>query len=168
MRRQILAWILACAPMALPAGAEEDKSFVIYRSLTPEVALELAQATLRACREAGYQAAVAVVDRGGALQVLLRDRLAGPHTPESARRKAFTAVSFRVNTGELGDATQAGKEASGIRHHPEVLMMGGGMVVWSRGEVVGGVGVSGAPGGKADEACAQKGLEAIRDKLDLF
>jgi len=167
MRYRCLMGALATA-LALPANAGDDKAFVTYRSLTPEVALELAQAALTACRDAGYQAAIAVVDRGGAMQVMVRDRLAGPHTPESARRKAFTAISFRTGTGELAEATQAGKEASGIRHHPEVLIMGGGLVIWSRGEVVGGIGVSGAPGGKADEDCAKKGLQAIQDKLDLF
>jgi uncharacterized protein GlcG (DUF336 family) len=166
MRAPLWIGVLAGIALAFPVGADE-KTFITYRSLTPEVALDVAKATVEACRNDNFQIAVAVVDRGGNVQVLLRDRFAGAHTPESARRKAFTAVSFRTDTGELAETTQAGKEASGIRHHPEVLMMGGGLVIWSRGEVVGGIGVSGAPGGRADEDCAKKGLATIRDKLDL-
>lgn len=149
-----------------PARADED-TFVRFRSLTPEAALELAQAALAACRAQGYQATVAVLDRGGTVQVLLRDRLAGPHTPETATRKAWTALSFRASTLEMAEVTQAGREASGIRFIPGTIMMGGGLPVWSRGELVGAIGVSGAPGGKADEHCAEKGIDAMRDRLEL-
>ncbi|MBF0248250.1 MAG: heme-binding protein [Alphaproteobacteria bacterium] len=145
-----------------PASAEGTFS---TKSLTPEVAVTLARATLEACRAQGFQVAVAVVDRGGNAQALIRDRFAGPHTPETAIRKAYTAVSFRANTTGLADNSQPGKESSGVRHIPGVLMLGGGVVVQSAGELIGGVGVSGAPGGKLDEDCALKGLEAIVDEL---
>lgn len=160
------AIVAAMAFAAAPAAADED-TFVRSRSLTPEAALDLAKAALAACRAQGYQATVAVVDRGGTVQVLLRDRLAGPHTPETATRKAWTALSFRASTLEMAEVTQAGREASGIRFIPGTIMMGGGLPVWSRGELVGAIGVSGAPGGKADEHCAEKGIEAMRDRLEL-
>ena len=76
--------------------------------LTPDTALKAAQAALKKCRDSGYQTAVAVVDRMGVLQVLIRDRFAGPHTPDMAKDKAYTAVSFRTN-GALAVGSVAGK-----------------------------------------------------------
>jgi uncharacterized protein GlcG (DUF336 family) len=167
-RRGRLA-LLAALLLAVAGGPTRgDQDFVHLRVMTPELALDLARETLAACREAGYQTAVAVTDRSGVVQALLRDRYAGPHTPDSATRKAWTAVSFRTDTLDLAEVTAAGREASGIRFLPGVLMMGGGMVVWSRGEMVGGLGVSGAPGGQADHECAAQGLAATLDRLELF
>lgn len=145
-------------------GAHAEGTFTT-KSLTPELAVKLAQATMAACRAEGYQVAVAVVDKGGNAQALIRDRFAGPHTPRTATLKAYTAVSFRANTLGLSDNSMAGKEASGVRDIPGVLMLGGGVVIETAGELVGAVGVSGAPGGSIDEACALKGLEAIVDEL---
>ena len=152
-----------------PVGvfANEPSLLFSQRSLTLEAALKVAQETMNACRQLGYQAAVAVVDRGGNLQVLLRDRFAGPHTPEVARKKAFTALSFRTNTMEMAENTQAGKPASGVRHVPGTLMLGGGVMIRAGGQLIGALGVSGAPGGQADEDCAEKGIASIQSDLDF-
>src|SRR5204862_3271596 len=88
--------IVALLLLAAPAGAQD--ALVSYKSLSPEIALELARVALSSCRERGFQVAVAVVDRFGVTQVLLRDRFAGPHTVTTATGKAWTAVSFRPNT----------------------------------------------------------------------
>src|ERR1700752_3372175 len=82
------------------ASARAQDAFVTFKALTPEVALELAQAALGECRKRGFQAAVAVVDRFGVTQVMLRDRFAGAHTPQTAAGKAWTAASFRTSTTE--------------------------------------------------------------------
>jgi uncharacterized protein GlcG (DUF336 family) len=140
---------------------------VAFKILTPEIASELAQATLRSCRASGYQVTVVVVDRFGILQIAIRDQLAGPHTVETARRKAWTASTFRTDTVTMADATQAGKEQSGVRHVPGVLMVGGGVPVEAAGVVVAGIGVSGAPGGKLDDKCARDGINAIIEKLEF-
>jgi uncharacterized protein GlcG (DUF336 family) len=150
-----------------PVQAEEKPLMFSQKSLTPEAALKVAQATLAACRKAGFQAAVAVVDRGGNMQVMLRDRFAGAHTPEVARKKAWTALSFRTNTVQMSENTQAGKPASGVRHVAGALMLGGGVMIRAGGELIGAIGVSGAPGGQADEDCAVKGLASIQDDLDF-
>ena len=146
-----------------PAAAEE--ALISFKVLTPETALELAQATLKACREKGYQVAVAVVDRSGTPQVMLRDRYAGTHTPGTATRKAWTATSFRTDTRSLAEETQAGKAQSGVRFVEGALMLGGGVLIEVGGSMVGAVGVSGAPSGELDDACARAGLEAIEEKL---
>lgn len=135
--------------------------------LTPETALKAAQAALKKCRDNGFQVAVAVVDRMGVPQVILRDRYAGAHTPRTARAKGYTAVSFRTNTTDLAAATQAGRPSSGIRHLPNVAAVGGGLMIEAGGSLLGAIGVSGAPGGKEDDDCASAGIAAIREDIEL-
>jgi uncharacterized protein GlcG (DUF336 family) len=148
----------------LAASAEGTHSIKL---LTPETALKAAQAALKKCRDNGFQVTVAVVDRMGVAQVLLRDRFAGPHTMEMARAKAYTAVSFRTNTTALAEATQAGRPQSGVRQLPGVAAVGGGLMIEAAGALLGGIGVSGAPGGKEDDACAAAGIAAIRDDIEF-
>lgn len=154
------------ALLLLSASAGAQATFTV-RVLTPETALKAAQAALKKCRDGGYQAAVAVVDRMGVVQVLLRDRFAGPHTPDMASAKAYTAVSFRTNTTELAELTQPGRAQSGIRHRPGVAAVGGGMMIEAGGSLLGAIGVSGAPGAREDDACAEAGIAAIREDIEL-
>src|SRR5262245_5417628 len=151
----------------LTYGANAQDGVITYKSLSPELALELARAAFADCRVRGYQVAVAVVDRSGVAQVMLRDRFAGPHTPSTATGKAWTAVTFRTNTTERNAASQPGMMQAGIRNLPGVVAIGGGVIVEASGSLLGAVGVSGAPGGDADEACARAGIDAIRDKLEF-
>jgi uncharacterized protein GlcG (DUF336 family) len=137
-------------------------SLIGYKSLAPETALDLARAALADCQKSGYQVAVAIVDRFGVIQVVLRDRYAGPHTPATASGKAWTAATFRNSTSNLFSISQPGMMQAGI-----VVIIGGGLVVESGGSLVGAIGVSGAPGGDADEACAKTGIESIQGKLDF-
>jgi uncharacterized protein GlcG (DUF336 family) len=160
VRRVLLLGALWLAGQAAAADATHT-----VKVLTPETALKAAQAALKKCRDGGYQAAVAVVDRMGVTQVLLRDRYAGAHTVHSAQAKAYSAVSFRTDTSELAEATQAGRPQSGIRHMPGVAAVGGGMMIQAAGSLLGAIGVSGAPGGKEDDVCAAAGIAAIR--LDI-
>jgi uncharacterized protein GlcG (DUF336 family) len=156
-----IAALLACAP------ARAQEALIAYKTLSPEIALDLARAALADCRQRGYQVAVAVVDRLGGTQVVLRDRFAGPHTPATATGKAWTAVSFRTNTTELVALTQPGTPQAGVRDLPGVVVLGGGIMVQAGGSLVGAIGVSGAPGGDADDACAKAGIAAIQDKIDF-
>lgn len=151
----------------LAGVASADKMLVATSSMTTAAALTAAQAALAQCQKNGHTVAVAVVDRAGIPLALVRDNLAGPHTTRTAIDKAWTAVSFRMDTTELADSTQAGKPASGIRALPGVIAMGGGMPIRAKGSIVGGVGVSGAPGGDADDACAKAGIRAVSDALEL-
>ncbi|MBI3373752.1 MAG: heme-binding protein [Betaproteobacteria bacterium] len=157
----VAAAVLLCSA---PHAHAQDATYAL-RFLTPETALKAAQAALRKCRDNSYQVAVAVVDRMGITQVVLRDRFAGPHTPDMAISKAWTALSFRTNTSEFADATQAGRPQSGVRHRPGIAAVGGGLLVQGGGNLLGGIGVSGAPGGKEDDACAAAGIAAIEESL---
>jgi uncharacterized protein GlcG (DUF336 family) len=161
---RIYSAVLAFFFAAACAGA--DATFTL-RVLTPETALRAAQAALKKCQDGGHQVAVAVVDRMGVAQVMLRDRFAGPHTPDMAVAKAYTAVSFRTNTTELAAATQAGRAQSGVRNRPGVAAVGGGLMIEAGGSLLGGIGVSGAPGGREDDLCAAAGIAAIREDIEL-
>ena len=157
-----------CVIGALAAGTVggQEATYTV-KLMTPETALKAAQAALKKCRDDGFQVTVAVVDRVGVAQVLLRDRFAGPHTVRMAVDKAWTAVSFRVSTAELAQATQPGSAQSGIRNRPRVAAVAGGLMIESGGSLVGGIAVSGAPGGDRDDACARAGIAAIRDSLEF-
>ena len=166
MRNAAMIGAMTLALGAAPAKAGDD-ALVIYKSLAPEVALEAAQAALKKCRDNGFQIAVAVVDRFGQPQVMLRDRFAGPPAPDAAVAKAYTAVSFRASTLELSKSIKSGQLDAGLAQLPRVSMLGGGMMIEAAGTLIGGIGVSGAPGGDRDEECARAGIEAIRDKIDF-
>jgi uncharacterized protein GlcG (DUF336 family) len=162
------AAMVAATLLALPLPAMAgDDAVVVYKSLSPDVALEAAQAALKKCRDDGFQVAVAVVDRFGQPQVMLRDRLAGLPAADTAVSKAYTALGFRAATSELAKSIRSGQMDSGLARLPRVAMLAGGLMIEAGGTLLGGIGVSGAPGGDKDEACAKAGLDAIRDKLDF-
>ena len=165
-RLSLCAGLALLLSMPLAVTADEHAMFTI-KSLTPETALKAVNAAMASCRGSGYQVAVAVVDRMGNLQALVRDRFAGAHTPETARRKAWTASSFRTNTTDLVQPTQAGSMQSGVREVEGALMLGGGILIDAGGSLVGAIGVSGAPNGAADDACAMAGLKAIEDDISF-
>jgi len=162
MKSALVALFLAVLPAAALAQATHN-----VKLLTPDTALKAAQAALKKCRDSGYQATIAVVDRMGVTQVLIRDRYAGPHTVDMAQAKAFTAASFRTNTTDMAEATQAGRPQSGVRHLPGVAAVGGGLMIEAGGSLLGAIGVSGAPGGAEDDVCARAGIAAIRDDIEF-
>lgn len=170
MRHVVSVLLLALGMVASAlqaASAQTAEATFSTRSLTVETALRAAQAALASCRKTGFQVGVAVTDRSGSLQVYLRDRFAGAHTIEVATRKAWTSASFRMSTASLAAETQAGRSMSGIRQAPGVMAIGGGLPIESAGAVIAAIGVSGAPGGEADEACAKAGIEAIQMDIEM-
>ncbi len=165
--KKILSLVLALGVLTQTGQAQDEDAFVTFKVLKPEVALTMAQAAMESCREGGSQVTIAVVDRFGVLQVLLRDRYAGIHSIETATRKAATAVSFRTDTVTLDEVTRPGSVAAGIRLLSSALPLGGGVPVESAGSVVAGIGVSGAPDPLIDDECARDGIDAIQDILDF-
>jgi uncharacterized protein GlcG (DUF336 family) len=158
--------LLPLAVFASTASLGQQATFQV-RSITPEAALTAGRAALEACAKNGHQVAVAVNDRAGIPLVMLRDRFAGPHTPDTASNKAYTALSFKLDTTSFARLTQPGEPASGIRQLPRVVAIGGGRLIESAGSIVGAIGVSGAPGGDADDVCAKAGIAAIQDDIEL-
>ena len=156
----LIAFTVAVCSALLPAGAQDEALFET-RSLTPETALKAARAALLKCRADGYQVSVAIVDRTGLLQVMLRDRYAGAHTLETARGKAWTAASFRSDTGDIVQFIADNPEQQGLQQIDGAMMIGGGMMIDAGGSLVGAIGVSGGPNPSIDEACATAGIDAI-------
>ena len=146
--------------MSYPALASDDlpKESVLPLSLAGKAI----QASLDACNKDGYRVSVSIVDRAGVLRAMVRADGAGSHTVDSSRKKAYTAASLRRTTTELAELIikVPTLEALG-KMNDHVLMLGGGFPIEIGGEIVGGIGVSGAPGTHLDDACAQAGLGAI-------
>ncbi len=172
-KKVLRAMAMAVATLGAATPGFTQKMLASYPTLTTDAALRAAQAALAQCQKQGYTVAVAVSDRGGQPLAMLRDNLAGAHTSLTAINKAYTAVSFRTDTSELAATTQAGKPASGIRQLPQVVAVGGGLMirakvmVRAKGSLVGAIAVSGAPNGDADDACAKAGIAAINDAIEL-
>ena len=167
MRRiHALVPLLLSSLLASPAALAQDATYSV-RMMTPEAAQKAAQTALEACRKAGYQVAVAVVDRAGLPLVMLRDRFAGPHTPGVATDKAWTALTFKTDTTELTKITGPGMPQSGMRSVDRVTAFGGGLMIQAGGTLYGAIGVSGAPGGDADDACAKAGIASIQIDLEM-
>lgn len=163
--RKILSMLALSLPLTV--AAQSQPSTYTVKLMTPETALTAARAALELCRKQGYQVAVAVVDRSGLTQVLLRDRFAGAHTIDVATSKAWTAASFRTATTALAAETQPGKPMSGLRSYGKVMAAGGGVLIEAAGNSLGAIAVSGAPGGEADDACAHAGVKAIADQIEF-
>ena len=168
-RQGSLTILLAAAGFAFASAAQagDPPMLSTTRQLTLEAAQLAAQATLAECRSQGATIAVVVVERSGLPLVMLRDPLAGMHTPDTALGKARTAISFKSSTTDLVRTTGPDTPNSGIRQLPGVVVLGGGVPVEAAGSIVGGIGVSGAPSGQLDEDCARKGIEAIADLLEF-
>jgi uncharacterized protein GlcG (DUF336 family) len=158
---------LAAVLLAIPLWAQAQQATYPVRTVTPEAALRAARTALSACAKSGYQVAVAVTDRAGYPVVMLRDRHAGPHTPDTATNKAYSALTFKTDTLSLVRSTQSGEPSAGIRELPRVVAVGGGRVIEAAGSIVGAIGVSGAPSGDADDSCARAGIAEIADDLEL-
>jgi uncharacterized protein GlcG (DUF336 family) len=126
------------------------------------LATKAASAAVAQCTKDGYRVSAAVVDRAGVVRALLREDGAGPHTVDSSRKKAYTSASLKRPTAELGELVAKMPAVQALRDMNEnILVLGGGLPIQMGGEVVGGIGVGGAPGGHLDVACAEAGLESI-------
>ena len=165
--KPVLFAAVATALLAAAPPGRGDEAIVTYKSIAPDTALDLAKTALTTCRAHGYQVAVVVLDRFGQTLVLLRDRFAGLPAPSTANDKAYTALSFRSSSGDFAKSVQSGQLSAGLATLPHIVTLAGGLAIESGGNLLGAVGVAGAPGGDKDEECAKAGLDAIRDKLDF-
>jgi len=148
------------AASAAPAGA----ALIMHKDLPLSVAKTIAEATVAACAAKTYAVSAVVVDRDGETIVEMRGDDASPHTMENARRKAYTAMSFKQPTAEyakkLLDPTSVAHQQVTL---PNVIAIPGGQPIKVGNTVVGGVGASGSPG--VDDDCVNAGLDAVKDQL---
>ncbi|MCO6058254.1 heme-binding protein [Pseudomonas sp. MOB-449] len=155
--------ILALGSLTLCLNAQAEVAS--EKNMTLKIASEIANATVQACTAKGYNVTAAVVDRAGDVRALLRADKAGPHTLDSARRKAYTAASTKRSTSEMLENVQKNPAAQYLPMIDGFLVVGGGIPVKVGDEVIGAVGVGGAPGGHLDDQCANAGIEAVKDQL---
>lgn len=158
----LLTAILAsgCAIAQTPPAA----GLVTERSISLGAAMELATAGLERCRADGYKVTVTVLNRHARAAVVLSDDGVNPHTVENSMRKAYTAFTTRSPSGEMAKRTQPG--LAGFMLLDRITSIEGGLPIFSASkELVGAIGISGAPGGEKDAACAQAGLDRIARSL---
>ncbi|QYZ68110.1 MAG: hypothetical protein OI74_15410 [Gammaproteobacteria bacterium (ex Lamellibrachia satsuma)] len=130
-----------------------------------ELARDIADAAVLACRAKGYQVSAVVVDRNGDIRAALRDDLASRFTLQIAEEKANAVVMSGLKSGEFRENRQDIRPE--MNHVRGILMMVGGVPINAAGSRLGAVGVSGAPGGEKDEVCAIKGLESVEERLEF-
>ncbi|MFF3643830.1 heme-binding protein [Streptomyces sp. NPDC002564] len=147
----------AAAKAAVTADAG-NKNLTQSTHLTVAAATKAAEATLDAAKKENQRVSVAVVDRNGNTVVSLRGDGAGPQSPESAVKKAYTAVSWNAPTSELAKRLE---QTPNLKDIPGTLFLAGGAPVTAKGAPVAGIGVAGAPSGDLDEKFAKAGVAAL-------
>ena len=161
MKRISLAGGLALAvALALPAGAQ----LVNHKDLSQATALAIATTAAETCKGQGYRVSVTVVGRNGEPLVQLRGEDASPHTYDFSFRKAYTARTFRIASGEIANRFKQDPAYFAV-HVPNAVPSQGALPIKIGEEVIGAVGVSGAPGGDKDEACAKSGIDKVAGQL---
>ncbi|MGD9170929.1 MAG: heme-binding protein [Candidatus Thiodiazotropha sp.] len=161
MKRLLIAIALVFG-FSTGAIGEEAAPSVSVKRLSLESANRIAQGAVEACRKKGIQIGVTVVDRDGTVQVVMRDTIAARITVPISRMKAFTAANFNAATSAL-----TSRADTPIGRIDGLVMSAGGLPIQAGGQLLGAVGVSGAPSGKTDEECAQAGMDTIIDDLEM-
>jgi uncharacterized protein GlcG (DUF336 family) len=161
---RVFAILLLLVPAIASAqqGSAPATGLLTERVLSLDLALDIARAAVLKCRADGYRTTVAIVDTGGNLKMSVRDDGTSPHTVEVAQKKAYTALIYRRPSMETVKAWAAQVPPPLIEG---TIALGGGMPIRAGDQVVGAVGVSGAPGQDKDEACASAGIAAVAARL---
>lgn len=157
-----IAFALTLTAVASVANAQSVRT---EKNMSLALATQIAAATVEACAAKSFHVTAAVMDRAGTLRALHRADLAGPHTVAAAQGKAYTSASARANTATMLETVQKNPGAQTLVDIPGFLVLGGGVPVRAGNEVIGAVGVGGAPGGHLDEQCALAGIARVADQL---
>ena len=158
--RNCLAIAGPAIALAAPAGGE----LLTQKSLSAGMALAIAQTALETCTKQGYQVSVHVLGRNAEVLVAIRGDGAPPHTMENSQRKAYTSRTFRIPSGEFAQRVKDNPTLGAV-HLSGIIAAQGALPIKVGDEVIGAVGVSGAPGGEKDEACAKAGIDKVADQL---
>ena len=162
MNKLFQASALALSLIATVASAQAVRT---EKNMSLELANQIAAATVASCSAAGYNVAAAVVDRAGSVRAIQRADNAGPHTLSSSQAKAYTAASAKNTTSAMMEGAQKNPAGANLVYMPGFLLLGGGVPIKVGNEVIGAVGVGGAPGGHLDEKCAMDALDKVKDLL---
>lgn len=155
---------LAAVGLAYHLVSPASAQLLTERSLSAAMALAIAQTALETCTTQGYHVSVHVLGRNGEILVAVRGDGAPPHTMENSQRKAYTARTFRIPSGEFAQRVKDNPTLSAV-HLTGIIAAQGALPIKVGDEVIGAVGVSGAPGGEKDEACAKAGIDKVAGQL---
>jgi uncharacterized protein GlcG (DUF336 family) len=165
MHMKIRSYMFAAVVLAgLPCLAQAQ-AVLNVRTLSFAAAHDAATVAVDQCRKNGYAVTVTVLDRLGRTKVVLHDDGANPHTVENSLRKAYTSLTSRLPSGEYGKRTVANPTSVGLLSLDKITTLEGALPIMAGKDVVGSIGVSGAPGGDKDAVCAQAGIDHIAKGL---
>ena len=164
MRHRHLVTGLAAAALAITVAAPADAELLARKDLSLATSLAIATTAADLCKSQGYTVSVAVVGRNGEVIVQMRGDNAPPHTVENSFRKAYSSRTYRVPSGELVKRLKDNPQAPFV-YLSNVVAAQGALPIKAGDDVVGAVGVSGAPGGEKDEVCAKAGIDKAADTL---
>ncbi|WP_174764503.1 GlcG/HbpS family heme-binding protein [Alicycliphilus denitrificans] len=156
---------IALLATAAIAGAANAQAVRTEKNMSLELASQIATHSIAACAANGYAVAATVVDRAGQVRAQLRADNAGPHTLEASRLKAYTSASAKNSTSAIMEGSQKNPGAANLGQIPGYLLLGGGLPVKAGNEVIGAVGIGGAPGGHLDEQCAKAAIDQVQELL---
>jgi uncharacterized protein GlcG (DUF336 family) len=160
---------MLAAGLALVTCAHGAQTLVTERTLSVDAALEIATTALAACRPHGTPVTITVLDHAGRIKVVLRDDGASLHSSEHSFRKAYTALTYGMPSGEYGSRAAKSPTSAGPLHLPNITTSAGGLPIRAGNAVVGAIGISGTPGAKgggaADAKCAQAGIDKVAKGL---
>lgn len=165
MSNRIIISILIVTCLALISGTAMAQGVRTEKNITLALANEAASSAVEACLAKGWFVTAAVVDRSGVLKALQRADGAGFHTVDAASRKAYTAASMRNNTSAILENIRNNPASSSLGQIDGFLILGGGMPIRAGDEVVGAIGIGGAPGGHLDDQCAEAAIAKIKERL---
>jgi uncharacterized protein GlcG (DUF336 family) len=162
MRFKTLSLLAAGVVLTFASASASAQELIMQKALSLDVAMGIAQGALAQCRADGYKVTVTIVDGSGTTKLQLHDDGAAPHTKDFSRRKAYSAFTFRRTSAATGKAWADAPPAPNIQ---DAVGTAGGVPIKAGDVVIGGIGVSGAPGGDKDEICANAGIAKMAAKL---
>jgi len=165
MRLHRFIAVAALGAAALAAGGAQAQGLITTHRIAAALANEAVGAAVAACGQKGYAVSAVLVDVDGVRQAMERGDNAGIHTIDGAQDKAFTAASLKTDTSAIEARFKTIPTPSILAKLPHLILSAGGLVIKIGDEVIGAMGVSGAPGGEKDEACGHAGLDMIKDRL---
>lgn len=164
MSSKVLFSAIAAVGLVAASIAPARAELVSQKVLSTPIALTIAQTAYDVCVQQGYRVSVTLVGAEGQVLVAIRGDGSNPHTFENSQRKAYTSRTFRVPSGEFAQRVKDNPTTSAV-HLSGVIAAQGALPIKVGDTVIGGVGVSGAPGGDKDEVCAKAGIDKVADQL---
>ncbi len=158
MKTLMMVAAIVAGSVSLTAQAD----VLAQKNISLAQANALATSAIQACMAKNYQVTVTVVDRAGVIKAVQRTDNAGPHTVKASEMKAYTSLSTKNASGKVMDAAQSNAGAQNMRDVPGFLLLAGGLPLKVGDEVIGAIGIGGAPGGHLDEACAQQAINNLK------